>query len=369
MAKNNVPKTVLVAPLSWGLGHAARCIPIIRALQTAGHRVVLASDSEALFLLQNEFPDVKIIPLPAYNIQYKWANMPLNIVLQLPKIIYTIVAERIAIQRIIKNENIDIILSDNRYGCYHNTKKSIFIGHQINIKTNNQVLDALVGALHRGYLNLFFAETWIPDAVNEAESLGGTLSHGLLPQKIRYIGILSRLKGKNTSIAAKNANFLHILVVLSGPEPQRTTFEQILLSQIDSYTTKNTEVQFILVRGTPKAAKISIQNQQLTIIPFVTASELEVLMRSSDVLISRSGYTTLMDLAVAPQKAILVPTPSQTEQIYLAQRLTDAGVYYSVAQAQFDLATALRESENFSNTINYTADVDLLRQAIETLSN
>ncbi len=368
MAKNNASKTVLIAPLSWGLGHAARCIPIIRALQNAGHRVVLASDSEALYLLQNEFSNLKIIPLPAYNIRYKWANMPLNIALQLPRIIYTIVAERIAIQSIIKKENIDIILSDNRYGCYHNSKKSIFIGHQINIKTNNRYLDALVGALHRGYLNLFFAETWIPDAASEAESLAGTLSHGLLPKKSRYIGILSRLRGDNRNITTKNTTSSQILIVLSGPEPQRTAFEQILLSQIDSYTTKNTETQFILVRGTPKTAEISYRNLNFTIIPFATATELEVLMRNSDVLISRSGYTTLMDLAVSPQKAILVPTPSQTEQIYLAQRLTDAGVYYSVAQAQFDLATALRESENFSNKINYRADVDLLRQAINSLN-
>jgi len=63
-------KTILIAPLDWGLGHATRCIPVIRTLINMGNTVIIATSGKQKSLLQTEFPELKIIELNGYNVHY-----------------------------------------------------------------------------------------------------------------------------------------------------------------------------------------------------------------------------------------------------------------------------------------------------------
>jgi UDP:flavonoid glycosyltransferase YjiC (YdhE family) len=130
----NQPRHILVCPLDWGLGHATRCIPIINEFQKKGYKVFVASSGQALKLLKNEYPQLGFEELPAYNPHYYSAlPMTISMALQLPKFIKTISQEHEQLERIVIEKKIDLVVSDNRYGCWSSHVKSIFITHQVNM--------------------------------------------------------------------------------------------------------------------------------------------------------------------------------------------------------------------------------------------
>ena len=350
-------KTVLIAPLSWGLGHATRCIPVIRHCINEGKTVIIASDSDALALLRNEFPTVESVELPAYNIEYKHKNMFLAMLVQLPHILKTIILEYFALRKIVKQYGIEAIISDNRYGCFSflklfsTCKKNIFITHQINIRinTNDDIfniftfVEYLIGAAHRLYINTFFDTTWIPDFESEQASLAGRLSHGKLPKNSVFVGVLTRftLKNKRKSSeknSEKTSLRKQILVVLSGPEPQRTHFEQIILAQ----AARLPQHDFTLIQGKPSendnfASSNFDSFENIKTIPFLPAAALFTCFENADAIILRSGYSSLMDLTMIEKPVLLVPTPQQTEQEYLANRFKHKKNYTVQAQGEIDL--------------------------------
>jgi predicted glycosyltransferase len=214
----------MVAPLNWGLGHATRCIPIIKCLEKWGASVLLASDGVALHLLQAEFPHLPYVQLPSYQIQYSSHNMVRNIARQLPRIMYAIRAEHQFTVKIAQEQGIQGIISDNRYGCFDKKVSSVLLTHQLNLRVPNAVLQWTANRMLRRAISRF-DEVWTPDT-EHSPNLSGELSHpakGI--GKIRYIGLLSR-----ATIAEPFADpDYDVAVVLSGPEPQRTYLEQILL--------------------------------------------------------------------------------------------------------------------------------------------
>jgi UDP:flavonoid glycosyltransferase YjiC (YdhE family) len=348
-------KTVLVAPLSWGLGHATRCIPIIRHCINEGKTVVIASDSDALALLRNEFPNIESVVLPAYNIEYGSENMFLTLFAQLPHILKTIIAEHFALRKIIQQHKIEAVISDNRYGCFSflklfsTNKTNIFITHQINIRINTDdktrnistLIEYIIGFLHRFYINCFFDTTWIPDFESETASLAGKLSHGSLPKKSVFVGVLTRFSFKNKikNNATSNSR-KQILAVLSGPEPQRTHFEQIILAQIERLP----QHDFILVQGKPSETEVFTPKtlKNLEIIGFLPANLLFDYIENADAIIMRSGYSSLMDLTMLEKPTLLVPTPAQTEQEYLANRFKTKQNYTVQKQGELDLVAWLK---------------------------
>jgi uncharacterized protein (TIGR00661 family) len=328
-------KRVLITPLNWGLGHATRCMPIINELLGQGAEVVIATDGRAFHLLSKEYPKLTILELPPYDITYKSENMMRNIAPQLPKIIKAIAAEYKAIQKIVKDYQIDAIISDNRFGCHSSTAYSVFITHQLNIQIPNRLAQPQVNFLNKQFIQRF-DECWIPDFENEKDSLSGKLSANIGLKNVKYLGALTRMKHFK---ASKKQD---VLIVLSGPEPQRTILEQELTRQAQALPLK-----ILLIKGKTEEQNEAETAGNLTIKNYMTAHELNTAILESEVVITRSGYSTIMDLAVLGKPAILIPTPGQTEQEYLAQRFEELGIYHLQSQNSMDLKQALTNVKHY----------------------
>lgn len=348
LAKPQLPigPAVLVAPLNWGLGHAARCIPLIKALQTLGARVIIASDGDALRLLKAEFPDLTACELPSYRIRYASSNMVRNIAGQLPRILYAIRAEHSMCRYLIKKYNIKGVISDNRYGCFSKKVHSVMLTHQLNLRIPHRTLEWITNALLKKALRKFNA-VWVPDA-GHSPYLSGELSHPApanLP--VTYIGPLSRMHSDLKNLDTE----YDVAVVLSGPEPQRTILEQRLVEQALSMQDKH----FIFIQGKTKSKVHHFLAEHLEIVSYLTSSELNEVVLKSRAVVCRSGYTSLMDLAVMEKKALLIPTPGQTEQEYLAQYFMDQRIMPAQMQDQIDLESGLKNLEQYEG---FTGELD-----------
>lgn len=337
---------VLVSPLDWGLGHTTRCIPLIRELLQLGCQVIIACNSIQKELLNHEFPDrVSYIHLAGYGIRYgkNRRSTFVRLALQSFKILIKVKQERRWLKGFLQEKRVDCILSDNRFGLYAAGIPTVFITHQLQIKTG---LGSWVDGLTRrwNYLRLQqFSMCWVPD-VPSSPSLSGELSH---PSKmptlpVRYIGPLSRLEACTTSGGGG------LLIILSGPEPQRSIFEGLLLEQLTDYKGK-----VVLVRGLPQSTALPAAPANCTVLNHAPASSLHGLICAADLVISRCGYTTVMDLMALQKKSIMVPTPGQAEQEYLAQHLQAQQWAYTLDQKGFVLSKALVEAERFEYKIPF----------------
>lgn len=352
-------KRILVTPLNWGLGHATRCIPIIERLEQLGAEVLLASDGEALQLLRAEFPHLPTFKLPSYRIRYRTANMTLNIAEQLPRLLWAIRSEQWALERIVRREGIDVVLSDNRYGCFSARAHSIMLSHQLHLRIPNAALQWTVNRILRLALAKFDA-VWAPDTAGEP-NLSGELSHGpRVHPNVAYTGILSRMR------RYERASEYDVAVVLSGPEPQRSILEQRLLDQAISLPQK-----FIFVQGRTQAKKHYYAADNVEVVSYLTSRDLNDVLLASKTLVCRSGYSSIMDLVALGKKAILIPTPGQTEQEYLADYLAERNAYLIQKQESIDLLAAIMNVGRTSGIPagEYRTDVfkGLLREWVESL--
>lgn len=329
--------TILFTILNWGLGHATRCIPIIEELQKHPVKIILASEGRSYLLLKKAFPDLLIDKLPAYNIRYDSPNMVWNIGKQLPKIARAVYREHKQVARLVQKHNIDIIISDNRYGCFANFTTNIFITHQLNIKTPWRWLDRIVHFFNKKALKRF-DQIWIPDVL-PPKNLAGELSipRRWFPIAAKYLGILSRMKPLNLP------QKYDAILLLSGPEPQRTFLEKKLIEQAQQLP-----LQFLMVKGKPELNKHYFIGENIEVFDFLDAEALNRAIASSGLVVSRSGYSTLMDLVYLEKKALLIPTPGQTEQEYLAEYLMEQAIFYYQKQKDLDLKAGIEQAQNFT---------------------
>lgn len=330
-------RRVLIAPLDWGLGHATRCIPIIRMFEKQGWEVVLAADGAGAFLLRQEFPHIEVLALRGYKVAYsrsKWA-LPFKIALQVPKILSVIKTENAWLQQAIDKHRIDLVISDNRYGLYTDKVPCIFITHQLNIKAPFRWMESRIRQLNYKYISRF-TECWVPDT--ETDSLAGELSHltALHPFPLRYIGPLSRFKKQMAAIRYKYA------FVISGPEPQRSLFEKKILKDIAQL-----KDDVLIIRGKPGDEQALSLQHNATALNHLTGEALEKALNSAEYIVSRPGYTTVMEIAALQKRSVLVPTPGQTEQEYLAKYLKRQGLAFTVSQHEFSLAETLQQARSF----------------------
>ncbi|HEU5147881.1 MAG TPA: glycosyltransferase [Chryseosolibacter sp.] len=352
-------KRVVVAVLDWGLGHATRSVPVIRELMRQGCEVFLAGSGESLALLRKEFPELRVLTLPAYAPRYPQSGtfMELSMALQLPRFIRAITAEHRALEKIVREEHIDCIISDNRYGCWSKKIRAVFITHQSNILMPRR-FGFLAGAVRRINERLMsrFDECWIPDSPSD-DSLTGELStfgKSNVTVSVRRIGWLSRFEPRLT----KGSDAIDVLAIFSGPEPQRTALENIILPQL-----KASSLDFRVVRGLPS---VDSDTGDKRVVNFMTATDLQRAIESAALIIARSGYSTVMDMKALEKRVVFIPTPGQTEQEYLGKRLKEAGVAYCVSQDQFDLNAAIAESKKFSGFVS-GGNNSLLIRAVEDL--
>lgn len=310
-----VRKTILIAPLYWGLGHATRCIPMIRELLKSGYKVIIASDGEALSLLQKEFPELESLELPSYNIKYskRGRNLKWLLFKKLPNLLRVIRQEKEVIEDLISEGKINGIISDNRFGVYSSKVPSVYLTHQLNVLSGNTTL--ITSKRHQRIIRNNFNECWIPDHKG-SENLSGDLGH-LSNSKIplKYIGVLSRMKKKELP------KRYDVLFLLSGPEPQREYLEKIIINNFRDRPSRS-----LLVRGVVEKNQAKHMTGNIEVVNYMLSDALENVLNSTDLVISRSGYTSIMDLAALEKKAYFIPTPGQFEQEYLAKRCKELGM-------------------------------------------
>ena len=400
--KFNVDKgfpLIIISPLDWGLGHTTRCIPIIRELLNLSCNVVVACNEKQKKILKNEFPTVVFKYLQGYEIRYstsRWRTI-LSLIRQLPKIRKAIKEEHLWLEKFIAENNVTAIISDNRYGFYSEKIHSVIITHQLNLQTGlGKKINKLASGRIQNYLQKF-DQCWIPD--NEAPyDIAGILSDSSLLAKhkkpfIQYLGPISRLTSGLGSISRspgfgsiskssgpgvtsqpsgpvvasqpsgpgvtsqpsgmisapgpESANPGSVkegelpLVILSGPEPQRSILEKKIIRQAAYY-----KQSCILIRGLPNSTK-DISSQFVQAINYADTNGLSRYSRQSSIVICRAGYSSVMDMGKLKKKMILIPTPGQGEQEYLGTYLMSKNIALSYSQENFDLAVALKEAADF----------------------
>ena len=368
---------VLVAPLNWGLGHATRCVPIIRRLLEEGHEVVIAADGYPLQFLRREFPHLEWVEFEGLKVEYADGESQVGaMVRQLPSFLRGIWREHRELKRIVEAYDIDVVVSDNRFGLWCKDAYSVYMTHQLMVKMPRGLrwMEWGVWRLHRWFMR-HYDECWVPDLAGE-DNLSGDLSHKYpLLKNTKFIGVLSRFSAEKVEwedvrVEAEALGLKErydVVAVLSGPEPHRTNLEREITDyrlQIADSSQRSTvnsqqaltpsgqalvplkqgdnkivDVQFSFLILSPKAQRPSVPHFSLLIvqglpaddlrfaedrdgvdyIPHLPTELLQWYMQEAKEIVCRSGYSSIMDLHTIGRKAHLIPTPGQTEQIYLAE--------------------------------------------------
>jgi len=351
---------ILVAPLDWGLGHATRCIPIIHELLRQGCEVWLAGEGAQEILLKKEFPGLSFLPLRGYRIHYAKSAIGLlqNILFQTPKILRAIKYENAWLKKKVAKYDFDAVISDNRYGLYRPGVRCVFITHQLTIKSPlGKWTEKILQKRNYRYINRF-NECWVPDVEREnnlAEELSYPSKNPAVP--VHYIGLLSRFEIKNIPEQKD-----HLLVILTGPEPQRSILENKIINEIANY--KGTAT---VVRGLPGEIVLIPSTNMIRFYNHLATEELNEEMMQAEYIISRSGYSTVMDIVALQKKSVLIPTPGQTEQQYLADRLLKKQIAFTLSQKEFSLADALQKARQFTYSFPSFNSEQKLQQVISRL--
>ena len=313
-------KKIIVAPLNWGLGHASRCVPIIKELQKNNFVPIIATDGNALTFLKKEFPTVESFELPSYDISYG-KNLKWSLLLKTTTIIRAVKKEQEIIQSYIeKTKNIAGIISDNRFGCYSKQLPSVYMTHQLNVLSG--FLTPISSYIHQQIIRKY-DECWIPDEENSLFS--GKLSRSSKNLHQKYIGVLSRFEKQELPLE------IDVLILLSGPEPNRTQLEDKLK---EIFKTSNKRV--CLIQGKVEETQKITQLHQFKIVNFMLSGELEHTINSSKIIICRAGYSSILDLVSLNKEALLIPTKYQNEQEYLAKYLQEKGVFSFIEEKDID---------------------------------
>lgn len=351
-------RKVLVCPQHWGLGHVTRTIPVIDYFIRKDYEVILACSGAGSELLKREFPHLKLYEIPDYGINYPYNSMVINITLQFFKMHWAIIKEHFAIKKICQLENIDLVVSDARLGAAQKNIPSVIIAHHLHFRLGMKIIEWICDTWMKLFY-LSFDQLWIPD-LEGTNNLSGDLAHLYKSRKRYFVGILSRFKKMDIPVRYDYA------IVLSGPEPPRTILEKILLDQMDALM----PAKCILVRGVLTGIDLQVYYNKyrglLEIRDFVTGSELNQIMCSSEFIICRSGYSTLLDLAIIQKPALLIPTPGQPEQEYLSDELERKKLFHSANQEEINLRIDIPIAKSL-NGYEQFAQVKTLDQRLDEL--
>ena len=303
---------ILVAPLNWGLGHASRCVPLVQRLLDEGHEVILGGDGDSLTLLRKHFPKLRYVYLAPLNLRYGAGKRQVWAMLKaFPQLIRWALQDHAMLKAILREEAIDRVISDNRFGLYNQQTECVYMTHQLHIMLPKgwRWAEPIASRMH-ARIYAHYNKVWVPDYKEKEKSLAGELSH--TGAAVEYIGSLSRFQ--NIPIHPINQNY-SVVAVLSGLEPHRTMLEKEIITR---YTGK--EEQVLVVQGLMSRPNTRIKRGNMTIVPYMSDAELVPALLGANRIIARSGYSTIMDLEAlgVMDKAELIPTPGQPEQEYLA---------------------------------------------------
>ena len=334
-------KKVIISALDWGLGHATRMIPIVQYFIANKWKVILASSGEAAALWRQHFTDIEVVDLPAYDFLYSHNSMLTNVIMQLPKLKNAISKEHKVIEQLVASHKPSLIISDNRYGVYHPDVYSVFVTHQLQIlpPSSMSFTKDILRKMHELFIRKF-DQVWVPDFEGD-NNLSGILSHGFdTGLNVKYIGPLSRFCFAESK-GYKVGELPNVLALISGPEPNRTAFETIIIEQFKKYRGSST-----ILRGKPSENSIE-PIDGVEIFNHLPDDKLIEVISKADIIIARSGYSTIMDLFYLKKHAIFVPTPGQTEQEYLAHRFMSENMFLNMQESNFDLQRAIMEYDKY----------------------
>jgi UDP-N-acetylglucosamine transferase subunit ALG13 len=334
-------------------------VPIINLLIEKGLNVILGASGRPASFLRAEFPNLDFIPIKGYYIRYpSGGTMALQMMRQAPSVLKAIRLEHDKLDKLIDKYEIHAVLSDNRFGMWSDRIPSIYMTHQIMIKAPGVLAfsENLLYHLHRKYMRKF-DECWIPDF--EENGLSGDLAHKRpSPIPAYFIGPQSRFTATDSPNPDKTHKYM---IIISGPEPQRSIFETRVIKQL-----KESNERAIILSGKPELNMLKKDIGKIEVYAHMNSSDMQHAMRSSEIIISRSGYSSIMDLAAMGLSAVFIPTPGQTEQEYLAKYHKKLKHYYSVSQNKFNLEDLSIASINFSGP-QIKADNTILSHRIDQL--
>lgn len=344
----------LVAPLDWGLGHATRCMPIIDALQNMGVEVHLGAAGRSLDLLSTEYPGHPIHQLPSCSIRYpEQGSMEWAMIHQMPQLLKTVIKDRKALGDLMAIHDFDLVISDNRYGFNSSRCQSVFITHQLNIQVSGKWkwTKRMIDKQNKNYINAF-DELWIPDFAAPS-NLSGLLSESPFELKVDpvFLGPISRMSNMNEAEDFEN----ELLVILSGPEPQRSILETKILDQAQAFNGS-----CLIVRGVTESSETRRLNDNIVLVDHMSSDDLAKAIASSKMICSRSGYSSLMDYCASGKRAIIIPTPGQTEQEYLAERMKKMGWFYTETQEDFNLERAYESSFGYQPQLTSASSLEAI---------
>ncbi|MFZ0282025.1 MAG: glycosyltransferase [Bacteroidales bacterium] len=324
---------ILICPLEWGLGHAGRMIPLASKLRESGHNVYIGTGNEHQSFFRNELAGLSYIYFPGFKPGYsRILPQYIALLLRTPLLIYHTIAEHLRLKRLIRRYDIDIVLSDNRFGLWNRSVKTVYITHQplIPFPQKLRSLEWIGILLHR-FIIKKYDFCFIPDLPGGI-NVSGRLSHGVkLPSNTKFIGILSRFGIPGPSTVKEINYFPHNTLILSGPEPQRGMLRQKLAGIL-----KDKEPPTVILEGKPSDTYIPVSSGNIISYNHLPTAAMKKLITESENIISRSGYTVVMELVSLGRSALLIPTPGQTEQEYLAGYLSENGWFTAVSQNKLD---------------------------------
>lgn len=329
-----------------GLGHATRSLPLIRALIQRGHKLVLGSSGRAMAFLKSELPGEQFVVIPDYEITYSRGRFQLpHLAAKAPGMLWAIMLERELTQQVVYSHNVDLIISDHCYGAHFKGVPSYFISHQIYF-----AMPAGFGLFSKpvGWVNQIphrhYQKVLIPDLPGKGEGvISGQLSR--IPRgkddKYRHVGLMASV----TKEAVEED--VDLLVSISGPEPQRTVLEEIILRDIEKLPGEK-----VVLLGRSEESRLVKEGAGLKVYSHLPREQMNTLLNRARMILSRPGYTTVMELAELGKKALFIPTPGQTEQEYLSRRLRDQNQFYSVKQSELILTRDIKIAGEFPGLLH-----------------
>jgi UDP:flavonoid glycosyltransferase YjiC (YdhE family) len=327
----NKSYNILICPLEWGLGHASRMIPVARKLTEMNQKVIIGSGDEHLALYRKELPGLSYIHFSGFKPGYsRFLPQYLSLLFKTPVLLYHIISEHFRLKKIIRDHSVDIVISDNRFGLWNRQVTSVYVTHMplIPFPKPFRRLEFIGIFLHRVIIKQY-SLCLIPDLPGDL-NISGRLSHGIrLPDNVRYAGILSRFRSDNSEKGENSESIKHNTVILSGPEPQKEILKQKLIKLL-----RDKSPVTVMLEGKPDNKTGKTVSGNIVFYNHLPASGMEEMIKGSHSIISRSGYSTIMELISLNCSALLIPTPGQTEQDYLAEYLSEKGWFKTVPQSR-----------------------------------
>ena len=356
---------ILVCPLEWGLGHTGRMIPLVKRLQERQNNIFIGAGKEHQSLFRNELQGLTYIDFQGFKPGYsRFLPQYLALLLKTPLLFYHMLTEHIRLKHIIHDNEIDIVISDNRFGLWNKKIKSVYVTHLavIPLPEKLKCLEWIGVRFHRFFISKY-SFCFIPDLPGEL-NVSGRLTHEVrLTENIRFIGILSRFENKLSSRENK-AGFKHNTLILSGPEPQRGIFRQKIVEIL-----RHSGIPIVILEGKPGNSTEVTTSGNIISYNHLPSNEMQNIISESESIITRSGYTSIMELISLNCSALIVPTPGQTEQEYLAGYLSAKGWFATVSQKKLKVGLTLPEKKALWTGEIIDESRKLLEKALDELLN